>query len=68
MRNLPGPGIEPMSPELAGEFLATGPPRKPLNFFWFMSQVLSDAYQETDLSILQVTSWNMFLMHQAVDK
>ena len=51
MWNLPGPGIEPMSPALAGEFLATGPPGKPLNFFWFMSQVLSNAYQETDLSI-----------------
>ena len=28
MRNLPGPGIKPVSPALAGGFLATGPPRK----------------------------------------
>ena len=40
--NLPGPGIEPMSPVLAGRFLTTGPPRKsPLvvlrlsSFFFF---------------------------------
>ena len=26
MWNLPGPGIEPESPELAGRFLTTGPP------------------------------------------
>ena len=30
MWNLPGPGIEPMSPALAGEFLTTGPPGKSL--------------------------------------
>ena len=28
MRNLPEPGIEPMSPALAGRFLTTGPPGK----------------------------------------
>ena len=27
-QNLPGPGIEPMSPELAGRFLSTVPPGK----------------------------------------
>ena len=32
MWNLPGPGIEPMSPVLAGVFLITGPPWKPLTF------------------------------------
>ena len=30
MRDLPGPGIEPMSPALAGGFLAAEPPGKPL--------------------------------------
>ena len=30
MWNLPGPGIESLSPELAGGFLTTGPPGKPL--------------------------------------
>ena len=28
MRDLPGPGSEPMSPALAGRFLTTGPPGK----------------------------------------
>ena len=30
MWNLPGPGIEPTSPELAGRFLTTVPPEKSL--------------------------------------
>ena len=35
MWDLPGPGIKPMSPALAGRFLTTVPPGKSLNFsFW----------------------------------
>ena len=34
MWDLPGPGIEPMSPELAGGFLTTAPPRKSLFFIF----------------------------------
>ena len=30
--NLPGPGIEPATPVLAGRFLPTWPPGKPLRF------------------------------------
>ena len=29
MWDLPGPGIEPVSPALAGRFFSTGPPEKP---------------------------------------
>ena len=29
MRDLPGPGVEPMAPALAGGFLTTAPPGKP---------------------------------------
>ena len=29
MWDLPGPGLEPVSPELAGGFLTTAPPGKP---------------------------------------
>ena len=29
MWDLPGPGLEPVSPALAGEFLTTAPPGKP---------------------------------------
>ena len=32
--NLPGPGIKPVSPALAGRFLTTAPPEKPLSIFW----------------------------------
>ena len=32
MWDLPGPGLEPMSPALAGGFLTTVPPGKPCNF------------------------------------
>ena len=33
MWNLPGPGLEPVSPALAGRFLTTAPPGKPLHYF-----------------------------------
>ena len=34
MRNLPGPGIKPMSPAIADRFLTTGPPGKSIfNYF-----------------------------------
>ena len=37
MGDLPGPGIEPESPALAGRFLTTGPPGKSCQYFlvWF---------------------------------
>ena len=33
MWDLPGPGLEPVSPALAGGFLTTAPPGKPENIF-----------------------------------
>ena len=36
MWDLPGPGLEPVSPALAGGFLTTAPPGKPdINFYYF---------------------------------
>ena len=35
MRDLPGPGLEPVSPALAGGFLTTAPPGKPQQSFFF---------------------------------
>ena len=32
--DLPRPGLEPVSPALAGGFLTTGPPGKPLKYFF----------------------------------
>ena len=37
MWNLPGPGMEPMSPALAHGFLITGPPRKSNKYFFKMA-------------------------------
>ena len=36
MWDLPGPGIEPVSPALAGGFLTTAPPGKSLGFLNFL--------------------------------
>ena len=36
--NLPGPGIEPLSPPLDGGFFTTEPPEKPPKFFLFCLQ------------------------------
>ena len=46
MWNLPGPGIEPMSPELAGRLLCTAPPGKSNNSIFrllFSRSVVSDS-------------------------
>ena len=42
MWDLPGPGLEPVSPALAGRFLTTAPPGKPYTSFKviFSSEVL----------------------------
>ena len=43
MWDLPGPGLEPVSPALAGGFLTTAPPGKPLNLVWIyltLAQIL----------------------------
>ena len=39
MWDLPGPGIEPMFPALAGGFLTTGPPGQFPSFFGKLSTV-----------------------------
>ena len=47
MWDLPRPGLEPMSPALAGRLSMTAPPGKPLIFFWFyvsLSLVFSACY------------------------
>ena len=38
MWDLPGSGIEPMSPALVGKFFTTEPPGKPCNFLFLFSQ------------------------------
>ena len=42
MWDLPGPGLEPVSPALAGVFLTTAPPGKPRGFCFKMSSFLKE--------------------------
>ena len=39
MWDLPGPGLEPMSPALAGGFLTSAPPGKPIGYFSFFFKI-----------------------------
>ena len=48
MWDLPGPGLEPVSPELAGGFLTTAPSRSP--------QASASCLQQPDLLIRQTVS------------
>ena len=41
MWDLPGPGIEPVSPALAGRFLTTGPPGKSPDCLYFLDEIES---------------------------
>ena len=44
MWDLPGPGIEPVSSALAGRFLSTRPPGKPLNISFCFSGMGEQKY------------------------
>ena len=48
MWDLPGPGLEPVSPALAGQFLTTAPPGKSHYFIlsYFVSSVVKQGYYE----------------------
>ena len=52
MWDLPGPGLEPASPALAGGFSTTAPPGKPLEkaFLWHPNQSLADLDLEVSLA------------------
>ena len=44
MWDLPGPGLEPVSPTLAGGFLTSAPPGKPMKTFLKNTDVISVAH------------------------
>ena len=44
MWDLPGPGLEPVFPALAGKFLTTAPPGKSLSFFFETLPLASHTY------------------------
>ena len=50
MWDLPGPGLEPVSPALAGGFFTTAPPGKP-----------ERAILEATIVTVPLVSWNWFL-------
>ena len=42
MGDLPGPGLEPVSPALAGGFLTTVPPEKPYKQFFVNKKITTN--------------------------
>ena len=59
MCDLPGPGTEPVSPELAGGFFTTEPPGKPL------STLLDSLFCAKKLQTLLHTFWSFLDQLQA---
>ena len=47
MWDLPGPGLEPMSPALAGGFLTTAPPEKSPGLFFLGGTCGSESLEPT---------------------
>ena len=58
MWDLPGPGIEPVSPSLASGFLTTAPPGKSLNQLYLNNIIfLKKQFQESDGGKMIEESW-----------
>ena len=56
MWDLPGPGIKPVSPALAGEFSATGPPGKSLDSYLNLVMWICVAKKPNTLGISEAYS------------
>ena len=68
MWDLPGPGLEPMSPALAGGFLTTAPPGRSCSLWFFVSLfllscLLLDLFEHYYYSILIYRVFNCFLFY-----
>ena len=61
MRNLPGPGIEPMSLALVGGFLIAGPPGKSLaKFDWSQThavRIVPSVLSGNPVGLILASSW-----------
>ena len=55
MWDLPGPGLEPVSPALAGGFLTTAPPGKPLKFYLILINLKLNNLMKLVAAILDST-------------
>ena len=61
MGDLPGPGLESVSPALAGGFLTTAPPGKPplMGFKQEIDMVCFPFFQKVNLVDVWKTNWRM---------
>ena len=67
MWDIPGPGIEPLSPALAGIFFTTEPPGKP-RLLYFKMDGLSIFLLGLEKSIeVDWTNWKKKIMQQTID-
>ena len=57
MWDLPRPGLEPVSPVLAGRFSTTAPPGKPSTITFLTEKI------KTDFSDLKIKNFHSFLIH-----
>ena len=69
MWDLPGPGLKPMSPALAGGFLTTAPPGK--SDFWIFLILIYAAFSYLVslvnlLAHLEIPVWNFHWFHRHV--
>ena len=54
MWELPGPGLEPVSPPLAGGFLTTAPPGKSLNTYFRLKKQANTLKTDLDIEIILI--------------
>ena len=54
MWDLPRPGLEPVSPALAGRFSTTAPPGKPYSFVFNNKQNIKDYFRKVCFHVLNV--------------
>ena len=62
--NLPGQGVEPMSPALEGGFLSTAPPGKSFDFFFFLDlhSLLGLVHPSSRISHFHVFSFKLIFI------
>ena len=61
MWDLPRPGLEPMSPALAGRFSTTAPPGKPQYF------IFEDANINGSVFLISISSCSLLVCRKAID-
>ena len=62
MWDLPGPGLEPVSPALAGGFLTTAPPGKPLKSNFFISLPRGKEDSDPEFVVYQFYAFTLYVL------